>query len=106
MAWDGLTIGVSPELCEGMNLDFDGDELHFAVVSSPEAREELKLKMNSRKLDKFSQQNISHARKSSGEKVLSQDMDFMMSTSCCMDDLPKTRRDTLASWVFYMITHS
>lgn len=33
-AWDNPTIGVSPELCSGMNLDFDGDEVHIAAVSS------------------------------------------------------------------------
>ena len=39
--WDNACIGVHPEMCSPLNLDFDGDEVHVSMVSSPESVREV-----------------------------------------------------------------
>ncbi|KAI5277392.1 hypothetical protein KEM54_005039, partial [Ascosphaera aggregata] len=39
--WDNLTIGVHPEMCSPLNLDFDGDEVHVMIVTEETSKEEI-----------------------------------------------------------------
>lgn len=59
-AWDRPSIGVHPAMCEHLNLDFDGDEVHIGVVSSLTAVDEIKSLMHKNPLfNKFRSEVIS-----------------------------------------------
>jgi hypothetical protein len=46
--WDQASIGVHPEMCDLLSLDYDGDEVHVAIVSGTESQNEL-LELETRK---------------------------------------------------------
>ncbi|EIE92586.1 hypothetical protein RO3G_17297 [Rhizopus delemar RA 99-880] len=59
-AWDKPSIGVHPAMCEHLNLDFDGDEVHIGVVSSLAAVDEIKSLMHKNPLfNKFRPEVVS-----------------------------------------------
>ena len=88
--WDQLTIGVNPELCSGMNLDFDGDEVHIAVVSSAQARLEIETLLEMPFELKFSAQAVTQAKSQARS-------DFMMGSTRSVTELSQcTYQDKLS----------
>ena len=55
LRWNSLSVGVHPEMCRPLNLDYDGDEVHVIILSSPESRDELLKSISSSTLNKFSE---------------------------------------------------
>ncbi|KAJ3219735.1 hypothetical protein HK099_004575 [Clydaea vesicula] len=99
--WNNMSIGVSVEMCEPLNLDFDGDELHIALVASSESREEIKVAISMDKDLKFSKERINSILRS---EILTTDEysnilssgnkdeqsiydDFMMASTCSITEL-------------------
>jgi len=85
--WSGSSIRVSPEMCHPLNLDFDGDEVHILIVSSPEARKEILEAINRSTLDKFSHENIRNSLPFPPSHAASTDIDFMVGTTASMSQL-------------------
>ncbi|KAI9354058.1 hypothetical protein DFJ73DRAFT_759502 [Zopfochytrium polystomum] len=96
--WDNPTIGCHPSMCPKMGLDFDGDEVHFAVVSREESRTEIGMAIAVEPEQKFSDSNIAQAVESY-LKGLASDLaanmredyishDFMMGSTCSITPRP------------------
>lgn len=81
-AWDNASIGVNPEMCKPLNLDFDGDEVHVIIVSSPEASSEIDRLIRSSRL-----QALTRFVPCAGEG------DPMAATTVCLDDLKTANFD-------------
>lgn len=87
-SWENPSIGVHPAMCEHLNLDFDGDEVHVAVVSSIEAVEEVKSLMNKNPFfNKFRKEMLEKTlRRSSSKPEIFHD-DFMLHSSLSLKSI-------------------
>ncbi|KAJ3382893.1 hypothetical protein HDU92_004521 [Lobulomyces angularis] len=54
LPWKHKSIGIHPEFCSLLNLDYDGDEVHICIIDGSSARREAQLSMERNILDKFS----------------------------------------------------
>ncbi|KAI9329510.1 hypothetical protein DFJ73DRAFT_631368 [Zopfochytrium polystomum] len=59
--WDNPTIGCHPSMCPKMGLDFDGDEVHFAVVSGSDSKLEIQMAIEKEPSQKFSDSFVNEA---------------------------------------------
>ncbi|KAI7894724.1 uncharacterized protein EV154DRAFT_437808, partial [Mucor mucedo] len=58
--WSTPAIGIHPSMCEYLNLDFDGDEVHVAVIADDKSVKEVDSLIEIRAgFDKFTDTNIS-----------------------------------------------
>lgn len=87
VGWNNLSIGVHPEMCAPLNLDYDGDEVHVTIVSSVEAKGELQQSIEVSTLGKFSNNNVATALADTNCLPHDNDADFMVGTTLCMSEL-------------------
>ncbi|KAI9345126.1 hypothetical protein DFJ73DRAFT_940646 [Zopfochytrium polystomum] len=82
-AWEFNCIGCHPNMCERLHLDFDGDEVHFCVVSSPSAVAEIMAGMLKESNTKFSSSVISQAYEQQMRMPVPDDgnSDFMLAST-------------------------
>ena len=78
--WDNLSIGVHPEMCTPLNLDFDGDEVHVTAVSDEESVAEIDYLIATSGLSKFS----------AYQGLPANDGDFMVGSTVSMRELAHT----------------
>ncbi|KAI5290379.1 hypothetical protein KEM54_001692 [Ascosphaera aggregata] len=82
--WDHLSIGVNPEMCAPLNLDFDGDEVKVVIVSEQESTDEIDLLMKTENLNTFDNGPALLKEQLGTENVPE---DFMIGTTLCLSEL-------------------
>jgi len=60
--WEQHGIGVHPEMCVPLNMDYDGDEVHVLVLSWPESVSEIVRSIEASGLSKFPRPSPADAR--------------------------------------------
>lgn len=93
MGWDYLSIGVHPEMCKPLNLDYDGDEVHVIVVSSSESTRELSVSRDISTLRRFHESSIASALDDSPLRREDNGGDFMVGTTVAMSQLGEVSYD-------------
>lgn len=89
--WNEPAIGVHPEYCAPLNLDFDGDEVHVSIVTGKCCKDEAEANIRLNRLSKFSREKVASALDASGFDRSSLDTrctDFMtLSTLSAVQDV-------------------
>ena len=86
--WDQPSVGVHPEYCAPLNLDYDGDEVHLSIVSGRECSREALCNLRLGALSKFSRLSVEKALRESNVDSLVADMrcvDFMTTSTLSVD---------------------
>ncbi|KAJ3318124.1 hypothetical protein HDV06_000804 [Boothiomyces sp. JEL0866] len=81
--WDNYSVGCNANLCERMNLDFDGDEVHVCIVSSTKSVNEVKEAIKKETSVKFSTDSINRAKEYCPDGVV----DFMLSSTTSITEI-------------------
>ncbi|KAH9806643.1 hypothetical protein DFH28DRAFT_1015854 [Melampsora americana] len=93
MGWDECSVGVHPEMCALLNLDFDGDEVHVVACIEEKSRGELIKAMNLYDFGVFSAESISKelsqmtGKRENFSYYERQEIDFMVRSTRCFEDL-------------------
>ncbi|XJO73824.1 hypothetical protein BDV3_004742 [Batrachochytrium dendrobatidis] len=88
-AWDEASIGVHPNFCSPLNLDYDGDEVHVVPLVTPLAIVELKQYMSDNApytFDTIASESVSHLM--TGHITVDRHNAFLLSTRSLGDTQP------------------
>ncbi|CAH0476528.1 unnamed protein product [Peronospora belbahrii] len=58
IGWDKQSIGVHPEYCVPLNVDYDGDEVNVQIVDGRKCEQEARSSIDANVLSKFSDENV------------------------------------------------
>jgi hypothetical protein len=92
LPWDNNSVGCDASLCDRMNLDFDGDEVHVCIVSSSRSVAEIKKAILLEKEEKFTKERVESVRRHLPEGETNDD--FMMSSTCSITELENVSYDS------------
>ena len=84
-AWDHWAIGVSPEMCEPLHLDFDGDEVHVFPLTRAASVRELSRHMRAETLNKIEAKNCSFVNAASASVPMALLMDNQGNLASMLD---------------------
>ena len=92
--WNGSSIRIHPEMCVPLNLDYDGDEVHVLVISSPEAQSEISKSIKLSSLSKFDYENWKDFVYESDRSRRLGETDFLVGTTASMSQLSRISYDS------------